>query len=766
MSTYFTENEQTLHAQLLNRYQQAHQKFPQQYPKSLQFNKNSNILNHRLTNLLLDKQYNNYREAIVRSLNVVEKDEEILFDDFAQSYMQERAALAEDARMYGKDKLKVTLGGPKAPTYQMRRVQVCSCSDLLTREALAANDLLQQEETALLVYLNDEECRCPVPHTPNHISPQLFEKFLLFTRHPFIVQELANIDEILEDHSNKSEFLLQSILDMLVGKRKQKINILEEWRNIMESKVVKEVLKEFELAIQAIKGKYEKLLQSVLNKLNDNYSEILVNIMQFYENQMKICTEKVSVFSKVQLQNDNIIIKQKHLTNINTAIFQPFQILPNLLTSALALESDKFIDACIVNIALNIDQQEIYGSFILSECQLITPEICRKILQKIQTQKLGNYYKQAISNGSIKLEDFQSENFQKEIITYSQKNVRYNSQLMLSKEKEKEDMTITMLQYQQSTQSNSSFESLNNVPLRNCLIPFEYLIEEVNARKVVLKQEYSKLSEQNLKDLINQGQEAFPELLQEILDERIQMLLSKTYNNINSNQLVIKYDKSYSLDPSLSQATVSLRNQFIRIQPNKYLTNKSQSKIYVEILLKDIKEATVNLGIFDENNQDQLVYITSDGYVQTMTEKKYLGFELPENCIISILVDCYAQIIEYKSNGQRLQCSDGTLLEVISFQPMDQKLNNKNKLSNKGFLNEETLQNFLDIYNITQKSKDRQNVQEIQNQANKLDNRNEIEFYIGAEVYKYGKQDISVKFQFGEPYLLKCPAGYGSNGWK
>ena len=97
---------------------------------------------------------------------------------------------------------------------------------MIARNALVANEELTEEQPALHVVLSDDDLQCTIPHVPGHLDSELFERFLVFSRHPLLIKELEALDETINKCDSANDLLFQRINDFLINKRKNRVNLL------------------------------------------------------------------------------------------------------------------------------------------------------------------------------------------------------------------------------------------------------------------------------------------------------------------------------------------------------------------------------------------------------------------------------------------------------------------------------------------------------------------------------------------------------------
>ena len=76
------------------------------------------------------------------------------------------------------------------------------------------------------VLLTDDDLQCTIPHVPGHLDFELFERFLVFSRHLLLIKELEALDETVRKCDGANDLLFQKINDFLINKRKNRVNLL------------------------------------------------------------------------------------------------------------------------------------------------------------------------------------------------------------------------------------------------------------------------------------------------------------------------------------------------------------------------------------------------------------------------------------------------------------------------------------------------------------------------------------------------------------
>ncbi|CAL6032520.1 Conserved_hypothetical protein [Hexamita inflata] len=369
-------NDQTFKDSLIPTFTFAHAQNKVSYPKPPSL-LNQDFLLQRIALITSSPLCSAYVDTIIKEL-------ELSVNNFQQPLEFQQAV---EEQKYGRDKLTVHLnqGKPNAQQFATRKHAICSQSTLLTEKAYSTSlDAAKGEEGQ--IELTEQDCKCQQVHRPQHFDPELFQSYLLFSRHPFILRDINELKQLKADLLQNVNLRKQQLTNYFYKTCSEDQDNINRWQNQAKLQVEKEIQQKLEDKIEDVTTKYKNYTIEAFSVVqNDYYNKYVLINQQLTQNQYYCDSLKQNKFNKYF---ENIRV------NLTDKIQQKIQIkdLTTTFISASHNKQSKLLDFCAQQIAENIFQ--FANNFDLQKSEQISPNSISTIVGKLTDEQLEELTKQ------------------------------------------------------------------------------------------------------------------------------------------------------------------------------------------------------------------------------------------------------------------------------------------------------------------------------------------------------------------------------------
>ncbi|GIQ79622.1 hypothetical protein KIPB_000292 [Kipferlia bialata] len=311
-----------------------------------------------------------------------------------------QAVLASESAAYGKEKLNIRIIPPSGPavTLSSRKRALCTQSDLFRRLGMVWAPVSVSDVQTIEL---SEDIHPDCHHSDDflHFDPDTFKRFLVFCRHPTVMDErleLRQKDSTAQDFKSGLIRRLDTLFQKQSGNRLREI---EQWKVAEEQRIRTAVEEDFQREVASLRFRYDKMLQTSLSQLEQVVEQQETETQEFYDSKRE---DFVELLDKVDETSDGD--RQGRVDendSLASAIFDPPSVAPRLLVLAEALQAEAFKTATFQVIADNLTDPDVSCSPAFSDCAVVKASSIKGILSRASVESLLAFQQMATLDAGL-----------------------------------------------------------------------------------------------------------------------------------------------------------------------------------------------------------------------------------------------------------------------------------------------------------------------------------------------------------------------------